>query len=151
MPGPMPKRSEERTRRNRPENEGGVPLSKGIAYGGRPPAAKTHWEKPVKDWYNALKKSGMADYYEQSDWAMAVLIAEELDAYYKDAARPGGKRSAMMLATIFSAMESLGVTEGERRRMRIELDKPVEEEQKPAHIVAIAAYPQQLGVAGDGS
>lgn len=145
MPGPVPKRSEARTRRNKPENEGSVSLSKGIARGGRPPAAKAHWEKAVKDWYNALKKSGMADYYEQSDWAMAVIIAEELDAYYKFAAAPGGKRSAMMLQAIFSAMDSLGVTEGERRRMRIELEKPKEEE-TPAELIAIDGYKSMLGI-----
>lgn len=145
MPGPIPKRSEARTRRNKPENEGGVSLSKGVARGGRPFPAKTHWEKLTKDWYKAVAKSGMADYYEQSDWAMLVIIAEELDAYYKEAAKPGGKRSAMMLATIFSAMESLGITEGERRRMRIELEKPAEAEE-PAQLVAIADYKQGLGL-----
>lgn len=144
MPGPMPKRSEARTRRNKPENEGGVPLSKGIAQGGKPYPARGHWEKLTRDWYRAVVKSGMADYYEQSDWAMVLIIAEELDAYYKEAAKPGGKRSAMMLATIFSAMESLGVTEGERRRMRIELDKPKEEE-TPLSVVAIDDYKKVLG------
>ena len=147
MPGPIPKRSDARTRANKPENEGGVPLSKGVARGGKAPNGKSYWDPKVKAWYKSLKDSGMADYYEQSDWAMALLIAEELDAYYKDAAKPGGKRSAMMLATIFSAMESLGVTEGERRRMRIELEKPKEPE-TPASVVAIADYQKQLGVAG---
>ena len=145
MPGPMPKRSTERTRRNKPENEGGITLSKGLAQGGEQFPAKRHWEKLTKDWYAAVGKSGMAEYYEQSDWAMVLIIAEELDAYYKEAAKPGGKRSAMMLATIFSAMESLGVTEGERRRMRIELEKPSEPE-TPASVVAIDGYRDALGL-----
>lgn len=145
MPGPIPKRSEARTRANKPENEGGIPLSKGIARGGKPPAAKSHWHPLAKAWFKSLKDSGMADYYEASDWAMATLIAEELTAYYADAAKPGGKRSAMMLATIFSAMESLGVTEGERRRMRIELEKPKEPE-TPAELIAIDGYKNMLGV-----
>lgn len=144
MPGPIPKRSEERTRRNRSENEGGVPLSKGVARGGDPIPADPDWHPIVHTWYEAIMESGIADYYERSDWATAYIIAEELNAYYLDAARLG-KRSSMMLQTLMSAMLSLGVTEGERRRMRIELEKPAEE-QKPASLVAIDDYRKALGV-----
>jgi uncharacterized iron-regulated protein len=50
-----------------------------------------------------------------------------------------------MLATILQGMTSLGVTEGERRRMRIELEDPKENETS-ASLVAIDTYRAQLGL-----
>lgn len=144
MPGPIPKRSDERTRRNKPENEGGVPLSKGVARGGAPIPANPDWVPIVLQWYEAIADSGIADYYERSDWATAYIIAEELNAYYVAANQVGGKRSSMMLQTLMSAMLSLGVTEGDRRRMRIELEKP-ELPETPASVTAIKDYKKTLG------
>jgi hypothetical protein len=43
-------------------------------------------------------------------------------------------------------MTSLGATEGDRRRMRIELEKP-QEEKKSASITAIDSYKKKLGAA----
>jgi hypothetical protein len=140
----MPKRSEERTRRNATGADG-LSITKGTARGGKPFPANKDWDPLTRKWYDAIKKSGIADYYEQSDWAMALIIANELDAYYKEAAREGGKRSAMMLASILSAMGELGLTEGDRRRMKIELEKPKEDE-KPAELIAIDGYKDMLGI-----
>ena len=138
MPGPVPKRSEERTRRNRPENEGGVQLSKGERVPYRVPPVDSDWHPRAKQWYRSLARSGMRDYYELSDYEMARLLCDALTEYYK---RP----TAMMLATILQGMTSLGVTEGERRRMRIELEDPKEAETS-ASLVAIDTYRAQLGV-----
>jgi hypothetical protein len=80
----------------------------------------------------------MREYYELSDYEMARLLCDALTEYYK---RP----TAMMLATILQGMTSLGVTEGERRRMRIELEQPKEAETS-ASIVALETYREQLGV-----
>lgn len=136
--GPMPKRSEERTRRNKPENEGGIPLSKGERVPFKVPPADPNWAPRAKQWYKSLSRSGMRDYYELSDYEMARLLCDALTEYYK---RP----TAMMLATILQGMTSLGVTEGERRRMRIELEDPKENE-TPASVTAISNYRAQLGV-----
>jgi len=80
----------------------------------------------------------MRDYYELSDYEMARVLCDALTTYYD---RP----SAMMLATILQGMTSLGVTEGERRRMRIELEDP-KELSTPASVTAIDTYRAQLGV-----
>jgi hypothetical protein len=136
--GPLPKRSEERSRRNKPENEGGIALSKGERVPYRVPPVDKDWHPRAKQWYRSLARSGMRDYYELSDYEMARLLCDALTEYYK---RP----TAMMLATILQGMTSLGVTEGERRRMRIELEDPKESE-TPASLVAIDTYRQQLGV-----
>lgn len=136
--GPMPKRSEERTRRNKPENEGGIPLSKGTAREVKIPPADRNWHPRAKQWYKSLASSGMCDYYQNSDYETARILCDALTEYYK---RP----TAMMLATILQGMTALGVTEGERRRMRIELEAPKELE-TPASVTAIRDYRKQLGV-----
>lgn len=138
MPGPVPKRSEERSRRNKPENEGGIPLSKGERIPHRVPPADANWHPRAKQWYRSMSRSGMRDYYEVSDYEYARILCDALTEYYK---RP----TAMMLATILQGMTSLGVTEGERRRMRIELEDPKEAETS-ASLVAIDTYRAQLGV-----
>lgn len=138
MTGPLPKRSEERTRRNKPENEGGIALSKGNRVPFKVPPVDGAWHSRAKQWYRSLSRSGMREYYELSDYEMARVLCDALTEYYK---RP----TAMMLATILQGMTSLGVTEGERRRMRIELEDPKESETS-ASVVAIDKYRAQLGV-----
>lgn len=134
----MPKRSEERTRRNKPENEGGVSLSKGEKVPFRVPRADPNWHPRAKDWYKSLSRSGMREFYELSDYEHARIICDAMTEYYK---RP----TAMMLATILQGMTALGTTEGERRRMRIELEAPKLPE-TPASVTALATYREQLGV-----
>jgi len=140
--GPLPKRESERTRRNK-EPEGSVGLAKGIAMGGDPFPVKDHWHEMAKEWYGSLSDSGIAAFYERSDWATAMIVAEELTHYFNTST---SRRSAQMLTALFSMMTSLGATEGDRRRMRIELEKP-----KPAvasaSVTAIGDYKSKLGVA----
>jgi hypothetical protein len=138
--GPIGKRDAERTRRNKPENEGKVSLAKGTALGGDPFPIQDHWHPMAVEWYEALADSGIREFYERSDWATAMIVAEELTHYLNS---PTGRRSAQMLTALFSMMTSLGATEGDRRRMRIELEKP-----KPvlesASITAIGDYKSKL-------
>ena len=56
------------------------------------------------------------------------------------------KRSGQMLQTIYSAMERLLVTEGDRRRVRIELHEPEDPTADP-EVAAIADAMSRLGVA----
>ena len=117
MPGPMPKRSEERTRRNK-TNESGLELKKGHAHSyKRWPKPDKDWHPRVQEWFTALGNSGMEAFYEESDIATAKVIADGLDQWYK-------KPSALMFDFVLKHMAPLGVTEGERRRMRIELETP---------------------------
>lgn len=139
--GPVPKRSEARTRRNK-EPEGEVKLAKGVSKPSSWPPASESWDDLARDWYHGLRDSGMAEYVEQSDIEMARIIAGELSHYLKSYE---GKRSAMMFAALMTAMSSLGVTEGDRRRMRIELEKP-KEAKVSASVVAIADYQKALGL-----
>lgn len=140
--GPLPKRSQERSRDDRPSDDR-IPMAKGVAQGGDPFPVKSHWHPMAVEWYQALSESGIAAFYERSDWATAMIVAEELTHYFNTST---SRRSAQMLTALFSMMTSLGATEGDRRRMRIELEKP-----KPkvasASVTAIDGYKSKLGVA----
>lgn len=115
-PGPIPKRSAQRRRVNKPD----TPLTKATSTGevyGPPLAAKTKHSAPSKRFYEALRRSGQAQFYEDSDWSYAAeVICTALDAYHT---RP----SAAMLASLTQAMGPLLITEGDRRRARLELER----------------------------
>lgn len=116
--GPVPKRSDQRRRRNKPD----IPLTKAASTGasyGPPLAAGRKHSAPSKRFYEALRHSGQAQFYEDSDWEYAAdVICTALDAYH---VRP----SAAMLTALTQAMGPLLITEGDRRRARLELERPV--------------------------
>lgn len=73
--------------------------------------------------WDSTIESGQADFYESSDYAFLYSICEDLSEYKRSV-----KRSAMMFAALNAAFEALLITEGARRRVRIELqDEPQEE------------------------
>ena len=88
-------------------------------------------------WYESLKESGQARFYEPSDWMTAQLLAKAISDTM-------GRPSAMMLSTIFSGMSGLGVLEGDRRRMRIELERKGESKADPG-VTALDAYRERFG------
>lgn len=112
--GPVPKPSSQRRRRNRPEVETDVAPAGAVAPGA--PEPEDTWHPIARDWFVALGNSGQAAFYEPSDWAMARLGAELMS---KLAA--SDKPSAQMLASLLQITSSLLATEGDRRRLRLEL------------------------------
>lgn len=127
--GPVPNRSEDLSR-ERDANRGDRPeITKGVL---RPvvdvPAPDEDWHPIATNLYLSLATSGQADFYQDSDWAMAYSICDDLSFYKKN----DFKRSGQMLQTIYSAMERLLVTEGDRRRVRIELTEPAQSEEDAA-------------------
>jgi hypothetical protein len=156
--GPIPKRSEDRIRRNKPGSEnstGIVGITKGEAMGGKPFPCPGDWHPLAKKWYRSLNQSGMKAYMEQSDWAQALIIGNELSVYLYSGVvtftdsngeeKTYIKRNGQVLTALLNGMASLGATEGERRRMRIELEKPKLQE-VPASLTAIENYKGRLGV-----
>jgi len=139
MAGPIPKRDSERTRRNKPENEGGVSLAKGAALPVEVPPADPDWAPRAKSWYESLSTSGIAAFMQNSDFEYARILCDALTHYYKHP-------TAMMLASILSGMTSLGTTEGDRRRMRIELEAPKAPVQSTG-VTELNGYRSRLGVA----
>lgn len=113
MPGPVPKRSEQRIRRNKTNTdkvtvEGKVDV----------PEPEDYWHPIARDWFVSLQQSGQSKYYEASDWQTARYLAEAIHRNL-DASR----FSAQLFASIQTAMNQLLVTEGARRRLRMEIDR----------------------------
>ena len=137
MPGPIPKRSDQRRRRNKDV----IPIdsAKGVAV--KPPTADAKWHPYAKAWFNSLKKSGQAKFLQASDWQeariVALLISEELG-------RASGPR-AMMMATIFSRADNLLTTEGARRRLRLELSTGEDEPAVDLSVSVMEHYRAALG------
>lgn len=110
--GPVPARSDQRRRRNKVEIDH-APLEAGRVYGPEPP----EWLQGLAlEWYESLRTSGQAIYYTDSDWASALIIAKAIERFES---RP----SAHMLTAILSGFGALAATEGDRRRLRIELER----------------------------
>lgn len=117
MPGPVPKRSDERIRANKPE----VDIDKLEVYGDVvvPPLNMPFDPHPmVVDFYDSLIISGQARYFEPSDWEFARVACFILQNLLTNP-RP----SPEMYKAWQSAMSNLLVTEGDRRRLRIEITR----------------------------
>ncbi|AKY03387.1 minor tail protein [Streptomyces phage Aaronocolus] len=140
MPGPVPNREADLARPRSRKGGDVQEVTKGVMRPVKIPNADRDWHPIAKRLWDSLKTSGQADFYQQSDWAFAYSLMEDL-SYYKKS----GKRSGQMLQTIYSAFERLLVTEGDRRRVRIELHEP-EPETTPASVLAIADYKKELGL-----
>lgn len=169
--GPVPKRSTERRRRNKPDQ----PLSKlqlrGIV---KAPPAKKEWHSRAKALWRATKESGQALFYEPTDWQTLAYVCDLMTTLF----RPGRlthkleniirqaladsedsltkeerlylewmlappRPSAQMVASMNSLMASLGLTEGDRRRMRLEIERLPEEE--PAEVTSLDDYRDAFG------
>lgn len=141
--GPIPKRSEERRRRNKGD---GVELAQ--APSGPPPdlphlpEPDGNWHDIATDWYLSLRESGQAAFYQPSDWAVARYAAELMSRVLDCSDRgPNGQ----LVAALNSVMSSLLTTEGDRRRARIELERKQPAQKAPASVTAIADYQSRIG------
>lgn len=140
--GPIPKRSEERRRRNKDDGPG---LAK--APSGPPadvpdlPEPDASWHPIATDWYLSLRESGQAAFYQPSDWAMARYAAELMSRGLQSDRPPNGQ----YVAALNSVMASLLTTEGDRRRARIELERKPTVKAVPASVTAIADYRSSIG------
>jgi hypothetical protein len=131
MPGPVPKRSTQRRRRNKPA---GGEIDRAEAAGSfTPPKANSKWHPTAKIWFDSLAASGQARYYEPSDWALAIFLAEamsrELKPQYVGTSETGDVIREVLpvkgasISALLKGMTSLLISEGDRRRMRLELER----------------------------
>ena len=136
--GPVPKRTESRQRRNVSEVD--VKRADG-AEDVSQPAPDPDWHPIAERLWESLGRSGQSRFYEPSDWAVAYSLMDDL-SYYK----ASSKRSGQMLATIMSAMSSLLVTEGDRRRVQIELARPnADDSEENTKVAVMDKWRQKLG------
>lgn len=120
--GPAPKRSEERKGHSHGSATEKM-LTKGELRPVDPMPPNEEWCEIARYVYDSFDRSGISYWAQDTEYAQLWLLADNVDAYVKS----GARRSAMMMAEIRQAMSNLSFTEGDRRRVGIELDHPVEE------------------------
>jgi hypothetical protein len=109
--GPVPKRDAVSRNHNREASDTGGELELSEPLG---PAAP-EWLPPFAQWfYEQFRWSGQAIYYTPADWAVLTMTADMVGHLHK-------KPSAVMMASVLHACSGLGATEGDRRRIHIEL------------------------------
>lgn len=131
MRGPVPKRSDQRVRRNKSDGPAVAKVATGPA-DVHAPAEDRSWHISAKRWYRSLKKSGQAVFYEPSDWAYAQLCADLLSQEMRRE-----KPRAVMIGQLLSMMDNLLTSEGARRRVRIELIRAGQDEDQSAEVIDI--------------
>jgi hypothetical protein len=133
--GPIPKRSAERRRRNKVATDTTAPAT---ALTVEVPNADPSWHPLAVGWYESLKISGQSQFYEPSDWAAAQVAAW----YITELVR---KPSSVAFSAAWSAMGALLTTEGERRRVRLEIERAKPVETVPEGVSDIAAWRSKAG------
>ncbi len=116
--GPVPKRSDQRRRRNADEVEVASAPS-GYPDGSTAPPPDEGWHPIARRWYDSLANSGQSFFFEPSDWAQAAYVAEAMSRNLNQ----GQRLSGQLFAAVVAAASDLLTTEGARRRLRIELSK----------------------------
>lgn len=146
-PGPPPKKEAARRRRNKSGVEVEIVNIDELLVGDvEIPVADENWEPLTKEFYESFARSGQSIWMEPTDWMTAYMLMEVLDRWLKPqdvkvgqtgstgdenkggaidyifeakiVAMPGGTLNA-----ILKGLSSLMATEGDRRRLRIELER----------------------------
>jgi hypothetical protein len=135
--GPIPKRSEERRRRNKDDGPELIQAPAGTP-GDLPdlPDSDPLWHPIAADWYLSLRESGQSAFYEPSDWAMARYAAHVMSQVLLSDRGPNGQ----LVAALNSVMSSLLTTEGDRRRARLELERKKPAGAKLASVSPLDSY-----------
>lgn len=149
--GPVPKRSDQRRRANKPATPSGTISKAPAAAVVAAPEIDDEWHPVAKRWYTSLAESGQSRFYEPSDWATAYLIAESIsrdlnpqvvgitergDAVFESIPLKGASLSAYL-----KAFGNLLTTEGDRRRASVELQRgETVDADEDASVTALDAY-----------
>ncbi|PZR80381.1 MAG: hypothetical protein DLM65_08060 [Candidatus Aeolococcus gillhamiae] len=96
------------------------------------------WHPLIQRWFRSLTTSGQHVFYEDSDWALAAVMAER-ESKNLLSPRPSAQASALFL----SVQSDLLTSEGARRRLRIELQRDQPEE--PPSVAIMRNYRARLG------
>lgn len=123
--GPVGKRDEERIRRNVNENptatitavgKVSIPELGDVSYQG-----ETH--PLVTEMYESIRQSAAVKWYEPTDWQFARLALYTLNQELIASQHYGKPVGAMKLTAINQMMSALLLTEGDRRRVRLEIER----------------------------
>lgn len=127
--GPLPKRSDQRRRTNTPA--AGEPRKAPAGAKPKAPPVASSWHPIAKRWFKSLSASGQSQFYEESDWATAYVLAESMSRELKPQPVVAGDSIEMLnlppkaasLAAWLKGAGSLLATEGDRRRAALELQR----------------------------
>jgi hypothetical protein len=116
----IPNRSEDLTPAGeRKRKQRGTATVRGKSNVATIPDASAEWGEAATMIWNAMIESGGAAYYESSDYAVLYMVCDQVDHLY----RQGGRRSPEFLRVIVQTLGALLATEGDRRKLHIELAK----------------------------
>lgn len=135
--GPVPKRSEDRKRRNKVDvSEVVVELPPVVV-----PEMSEAWDDVAKRLWVSLTESAQARFYEPSDWGLAFFLMDEITRY-----RSLGRVSGQSLTAILGGLTGLLVSEGDRRRVGLELGRASSEVDDDARAVEVMAeWKERMG------
>lgn len=131
--GPPPKRDSQRRRSAAPAKGKAEKVPTGEV---EVPDADESWHPIALNWYRSLGKSGQSAFYVTSDWCAAYAVAEAMSREFKP--QPlvvgSGKSAEVQMVELPPKAASLQawakvwtglmVMEGDRRRLRLELERP---------------------------
>lgn len=135
MPGPLAKRIEERRRRNAVPGETTVEMHGPVGV----PDAREGWHPVARAWFEALKVSGQSLFYEPSDWANAMYACELMTRSLEDEATAAKATAAL------AAMKDLAPTETDRRKVRLQVNRILNELPETEKPTALDEYRKVLG------
>lgn len=140
--GPPPKKDAERRRRNKtPEASGSlssipaevVNVDELLAGDVQVPVADEGWHPIAKMVYESVKASGQVIWMEPSDWSVLFLMCESISRDLNpqvvgiteegDVVKDTIPLKGASLSSYLKGFAALMMTEGDRRRMRIELER----------------------------
>lgn len=84
-----------------------------------------NWHANARLIWDAALASGGSEFYEASDLAVLHLTCEGFDHWLQQ----NGRRSPEMLRVLMQNLGGLLFTEGDRRRLKIELEKPTDDDE----------------------
>lgn len=122
----MPKAVDERRRRNKPLIAGDSVRSAGRAEYPVPEPDPEWHHAILRVWRGVVASPQSHQFFQPSDWEYAWYLCD-CESGNRLAPRP----SAMQTQTFISGMSDLLVTEGARRRLRIELERGKPEDDAP--------------------
>lgn len=124
-PGPVPKDPEERVRRNK-TGEDGIEVSTFQLDSTVVIPTMTFQHPTVQRIWTSLKKSVNVKFFEPVDWAYAILILEQ----WQEELSSGQAIGAMKLQALTTALERVLIIAGDRRKLKIEVDRAAAEAEK---------------------
>lgn len=133
--GPVPKKSNQKHgHRTKAERDAKAPTKVVDPHEVVIPDPDPDWHPVATRWFESLARSGQSNFYTNSDWGTAFLLAESISRELKpqvvgntEAGEPVWASlppKAASVAAWLKGMTALLATEGDRRRAAVELDRP---------------------------